>query len=103
MKENYRKQLEWWFAEFQAEQEVDHYLALFPELKGKLSKFGIGIYRWCMTGEIDLENEYDVSRVRLLLNFLDDDYLFHYFGNTFNEASIEDVCKYIVSVRKKPT
>ncbi len=46
MEEQYRKEITWWFAELGSESEVDNYLALFPELKSRLSKFAIGLLIW---------------------------------------------------------
>ena len=45
MEERYRKELNWWFAELTMDPEVqvERYLTIFPELKSRLSKFGVGI------------------------------------------------------------
>ena len=43
MEGQYRKEITWWFAELGSESEVDNYLALFPELNSRLSKFAIGV------------------------------------------------------------
>ena len=53
MEEQYRKEITWWFAELGSESEVDNYLALFPELKSRLSKFAIGLLIWNIAGLID--------------------------------------------------
>ena len=67
MEEQYRKEITWWFAELGSESEVDNYLALFPELKSRLSKFAIGLLIWNIAVLIALNNPDDVSRVRLIL------------------------------------
>ena len=95
MEEQYRKEITWWFAELGLESEVDNYLALFPELKSRLSKFAIGILKWNLAGLIDINNPDDVSRVRLILKVLDQTPGFDFFDNTFNEATPETVCKII--------
>ncbi|MDE5611797.1 MAG: hypothetical protein K2I90_07265, partial [Odoribacter sp.] len=95
MKERYRKEIEWWFAEFAAEAEVDRYLELFPELKSRLSKFAIGIFIWNMDGQIDIDNPDDVSRVRLILKVLDQTPGFDFFDHNFNEADPDTVCQII--------
>lgn len=58
MEDQYRKEIARWFAELVSESEEDNYLALFPELNSRLSKFAIGILitsRWntgvCDTGD----------------------------------------------------
>ena len=71
MEEQYRKEITWWFAELGLESEVDNYLASFPELNSRLSKFAIGILKWNIAGLIDINNPDDVSRVRLILKVLD--------------------------------
>lgn len=50
MEDQYRKEIEWWFAELGSESEVDNYFALFPELNSGLSKFAIGILKWSIAG-----------------------------------------------------
>ena len=95
MTKDYKKHIEWWFAEFAAESEVNHYLALFPELNSRLSKFAIGIFIWNMTGQIDIGNPDDVSRVRLILKVLDQTPAFDFFDNTFNEVDPDMVCEII--------
>ena len=95
MKERYRKEIEWWFSEFAAKNEVDRYLELFPELKSRLSKFAIGIFLWNMNGQIDIDNPDDVSRVRLILKVLDQTPGFDFFDNNFNEAAPDTVCQII--------
>ena len=54
MEEQYRKEIAWWFAELGSESEVDNYLALFPELNSRLSKFAVGILKWEIAGLIDI-------------------------------------------------
>ena len=63
MKEQYRKEIAWWFAELGSESEVDNYLALFPELNSRLSKFAIGIlnYRGFMRNDDLLEKYADIN------------------------------------------
>lgn len=95
MTKDYKKHIEWWFAEFVAESEVNHYLTLFPELNSRLSKFAIGIFIWNMTGQIDIGNPDDVSWVRLILKVLDQTPAFDFFDNTFNEADPDTVCEII--------
>ena len=95
MEEQYRKEITWWFSELGLESEVDNYLALFPELKSRLSKFAIGILKWNLAGLIDINNPDDVSRVRLILKVLDQTPGFDFFDNTFNEATSETVCEII--------
>jgi hypothetical protein len=50
MQEKYRKYMTWWFDEYCAGSEVDHYVEIFPELDSRLCKFGVGIYQWNMGG-----------------------------------------------------
>ena len=95
MKEQYRKEIAWWFAELGSESEVDNYLALFPELNSRLSKFAVGILKWEIAGLIDINNTDDVSRVRLILKVLDTTPSFDFFDNTFNDATPEMVCEII--------
>lgn len=89
MAETNRKELEWWFAEFCSEDQVDKYLSIFPEFNTRLSKFGIFI--WNMTGMIDIENPNHVSLVRNILRALDHTPCFEYFVNSFDEKTPEDV------------
>ena len=95
MKEQYRKEIAWWFAELGSESDVDNYLALFPELNSRLSKFAVGILKWEIAGLIDINNTDDVSRVRLILKVLDTTLSFDFFDNTFNDATPEMVCEII--------
>lgn len=94
MEERYRKYLNWWFAELtmDPEEQVERYLTIFPELKSRLSKFGVGILLWNMKGLIDIDNPDDVSCVRLILKVLDQTPGFDFFDNVFNEADPETVC-----------
>ena len=93
MEEQYRKEITWWFAEFGSESEVDNYLALFPKLNSRLSKFAIGILKWNLAGLININNPDDVSRVRLILKVIDLTPGFDFFDNTFNECAPETVCE----------
>lgn len=93
MAEGYREQMEWQFAEFGVESRVESYLEIFPELKGRLSKFGIGIFRWNMTGAIDINNPEDVKRVRLILKVLDKTPGVDFFDQSFNGCAPEIVCE----------
>lgn len=94
MEERYRKELNWCFAELTMDPEVqvERYLTIFPELKSRLSKFGVGILLWNMKGLVDIDNPDDVSRVRLILKVLDQTPGFDFFDNVFNEADPETVC-----------
>lgn len=104
MEERYRKELNWWFAELTMDPEVqvERYLTIFPELKSRLSKFGIGILLWNMKGLVDIDNPDDVSRVRLILKVLDQTPGFDFFDNVFNEANPETVCGIIGISPKVP-
>ena len=93
MEEIYRKRMEWWFAEFCAANQVDHFLELFPELNGRLSKFGVGILQWGLGGLIDIENPDDVSLVRTILKVIDSSPGFDFFDQSFNECSPDVVCE----------
>ena len=95
MEEQHRKEIAWWFAELGSENEVDNYLALFPELNSRLSKFAIGILKWNLAGLININNPDDVSRVRLILKVLDQTPGFDFFDNVFNEADPDTVCQII--------
>lgn len=97
MEKRYRKELNWWFAELTMDPEVqvERYLTIFPELKTRLSKFGIGILLWSLKGLIDINKPDDVSRVRLILKALDQTPGFDFFDNTFNECTPETVCEII--------
>ena len=102
MEEKYRKRMEWWFAEYCAENQVDRYLDIFPELKGRLSKFGIGIFQWNMGREINIGNPDDVSRVRMILKVLDSSPAFDFFDQSFNECNPDVVCEILVMSPKIP-
>lgn len=97
MEERYRKELNWWFAELTMDPEVqvDRYLTLFPELKSRLSKFGVGILLWNVKGLIDIDNPDDVSKVRLILKVLDQTPGYDFFDNEFNEVDPDTVCQII--------
>lgn len=104
MEERYRKELNWWFAELTMDPEVqvERYLTIFPELKSRLSKFGVGILLWNMKGLVDINNPDDVSRVRLLLKVLDQTPAFDFFDNVFNEADPDTVCGIVGICPKVP-
>lgn len=93
MKERYRKELEWWFAELSSEEQVDRYLVLFPELKTLLSKFGIGIFLWNIKGLINIDNSDDTNLVKKILKTLNQTIYFEWFDNTFNECEPEKVSR----------
>lgn len=95
MEDQYRKEIAWWFAELGSESGVENYLAVFPELNSRLSKFAIGILKWNIAGFIDINNPDDVSRVRLILRVMDQTPGFDFFDNTFNECAPETVCEII--------
>ena len=92
-KEERRKYLHRWFDEFMASSQVELYVEIFPELDSRLCKFGIGIFMWNMTGEINIENPDDVSKVRLMLKVIDQTPAYDFFDNTFNEEDPETVCQ----------
>ena len=100
MKENYKKNIEWWFGEFNAESEVDYYLKLFPELDGRLSKFAIGVFKWNLGKEIDITNPNDVNKVRMILKVLDQSPAYDFFNESFNECDPDVVCE-ILGIRPK--
>lgn len=104
MEESYRKELIWWFAELTMDPEVqvERYLTIFPELKSRLSKFGVGILLWNMKGLVDIDNPDDVSRVRLILKVLDQTPGFDFFDNVFNKADPDTVCGIIGMSSKVP-
>ena len=102
MEEHYKERMKWWFGEFCAENQVDLYLEIFPELKGRLSKFGIGIFQWNMGGEINIENPDDVSRVRMILKVLESSPAFDFFDQSFNECSPDVVCEILGMSPKTP-
>ena len=93
MEEIYIKEIAWWFAELGLESEVDNYLAKFPELNSRLSKFAIGILKWNLARLININNADDVSSVRLILKVIDQTPGFDFFDNTFNECDPETVCE----------
>lgn len=102
MEEQYKERMKWWFGEFCAENQVDRFFEIFPELKGRLSKFGIGIFQWYMGGEINIGNPDDVSRVRMILKVLDSSPAFDFFDQNFNECSPDVVCE-ILGMSSKTT
>lgn len=93
MKERYRRELEWWFAELGSEEQVDRYIEVFPELKTRLSKFGVGIFLWEIQGLINIGNPDDVNLVKKILKTLNQTIYFEWFDNTFNECEPEKVCR----------
>lgn len=84
------------------EVQVERYLTIFPELKSRLSKFGVGILLWNMKGLVDIDNPDDVSRVHLILKVLDQTPGFDFFDNTFNECEPETVGEIIGLSPKVP-
>ena len=102
MEEQYKERMKWWFGEFCAENQVERYLEIFPELKGRLSKFGIGIFQWNMGGEINIDNPDDVSRVKMILKVLDSSPAFDFFDQSFNECSPDVVCEILGMSPKTP-
>ena len=102
MEEQYKERMKWWFGEFCAENQVDRYLEIFPELKGRLSKYGIGIFQWNMGGEINIDNPDDVSRVKMILKVLDSSPAFDFFDQSFNECCPNVVCEILGMSPKTP-
>ena len=99
---NYRKQIKCALEEYSAEREVNLYLELFPEFRGRLSKFVTGVFQWDKGGEINIGNPDDVSRVRMILKVLDSSPAFDFFDQSFNECSPEVVCKILGMSPKIP-
>ncbi|MBD5290079.1 MAG: hypothetical protein HDS26_05265 [Bacteroides sp.] len=95
MEEQYRKEITCWLAEVGSDIEVDNYLAKFPELDGRLSKFAIGILKWNLSRLIDINDPDDVGRVGLILRVIDQTPGFDFFDNTFNECDPDTVCEMI--------
>lgn len=87
MEEKYHNHMKWWLDEFNAGNQVDHYVKLFPELKTRLAKFAVGIFLWNMKGLIDIDNSDDVERVRSILKEIEATNGYHFFDNVFNEAT----------------
>ena len=92
MEEDYRSRHKWWFEQYDADL-MDYYLETFPELKGKLSKFCVGIFQWNLRGEINVRNPDDICRVRMILKVLYSSPAFDFFDQSFNEYSPEVVCE----------
>jgi hypothetical protein len=95
MQEKYRKYMTWWFDEYCAGSEVDHYVEIFPELDSRLCKFGVGIYQWNMGGagrQIDINNPDDVNKVHQILKVLDRTPGYYFFDSVFHELDIDTVC-----------
>lgn len=90
----YEKHIKWWLGEFcvDVEDKYDWLMSLFPEFNTRLAKFAVGVYRWNMIGEINLENAKDVDKVRGILKILDNTPGYDFFDNVFNEASPDMVC-----------
>ena len=95
MQDKYRKHMKWWLDEFSAGDQVDYYVELFPELDSRLAKFAVGIFLWNMKGLIDINNPDDVSKVRLILQILNQTPGYDFFDNVFNEAEPDTVCQII--------
>ena len=74
-----------------ASDQVNRYLEIFPELKTRLSKFGIGIFKWNMVEQVNIDNPEDVLRIRRILKVLNGSQFFEFFDNTFNNLGIEKV------------
>ena len=92
MEEDYRSRHKWWYGQYDADL-MDYYLETFPELKGKLSKFCVGIFQWNLRGEINVRNPDDICRVRMILKVLYSSPAFDFFDQSFNEYSPEVVCE----------
>lgn len=92
MQEKYRKYITRQFDKYNAGDQVDRYVKLFPELDSRLAKFAIGILLWKMKGLIDINNPDDVSKVRLIIKVLDQTPGYDFFDGDFNEADPDTVC-----------
>lgn len=92
----------WWLDEFSAGDQADKYLELFPEMNDRLWKFAVGVHIWNMSGQIDISNPDDVSRVRLILKVLGTTPAFDFFDNVFNECSPDVVCEILGLSSKTP-
>lgn len=92
MSNPYERHIKWWLGEFSAEDRYDWLMGLFQEFNTPMAKFAIGVYRWHMIGEINLENPDDVGCVHRILQVLDATPAYDFFDNVFNEASPDMVC-----------
>ncbi|WP_301710758.1 hypothetical protein, partial [uncultured Duncaniella sp.] len=88
----YEKHIKWWLGEFCAEDRYEWLMSLFPEFNTRLAKFAVGVYRWNMIGEIDLDKQEEVERVHTILKIIDNSPGYDFFDNVFNEASPDMVC-----------
>lgn len=70
-------------------------IKLIPELKGRLSKYAVGLLEWIKKGEININNPDDVSKVRLILKVIDQTPAFDFFDETFNGCGLDNVCSII--------
>ena len=91
----YRKHLTRNMGKIGVADRVNRYVELFPELDSRLAKFTAGILLWESQGLIDLDNPDDVSRVRIILQVLDETPGFDFFDSVFNEADPDTVCQII--------
>lgn len=80
-------QIKRWLGEFCAEDKYEWLMSLFPEFNTRLAKFAVGVYRWNVMGEIDLDKPKDVERIHMILKIIDSSPGFDFFDNVFNEAS----------------
>ena len=78
------------------------YVEMFPELTGKLSKFIPGIHYWRKKGLINLDDNDEISKVRLILKVLDQSPGFDFFDEEFNGYSPERVCEILEMVPTIP-
>lgn len=98
MEPRYFREMKYWFTSLildRRDEKVKQYIELFPELKSRLSKFGIGILQWELRGLIDISNPDDVSRIRIMLRVLDRSPGFDFFDQSFNECSPDMVFEII--------
>lgn len=95
------KEIKWWFAELCHEEEVNHYLNIFPELDSNLSKYAIGILLWEMQGMVNLEDPTDIKQIKFILKVLKDNPMaFAMFNNTFCEASFDTTLQLITNINE---
>lgn len=102
MTDRERKEMVWWLDEFSAGDQADKYLELFPEMNERLWKYAVGVFIWNMSGEIDISNPDDVSRVRHILRTIGSTPAFYFFDNVFNECSPDVVSEILGIIPKKP-
>lgn len=91
MTERERKEMEWWLDELMARSQADKYLELFPEMNDRLWKYAVGVHIWIISGDIDISNPADISRVRNILKTIGSTSAFDYFDNVFNECTPKEV------------